>query len=204
MSASDSDSVYPSLVSEAIESTLIGPQEPDESTVQTPTETQTESLSESVLQTEPESQLARSNNLIESESALQPIDGASALALQTPCVSNDNILYEFITGSRSNSELLFTTDENQIYSKRVQHKNVYTYECREPNCGAKVYLNTGTGKCQNKISSNTHNHGTQEKVRQKLELENKIKSECGKLSTLAGTSSSSGNIRSVFNKCLAE
>lgn len=120
-----------------------------------------------------------------------------------------DIKYEFIAGHRLNSKLLHTMDEHQVYMKKVTTKKDIQYNCmkEKSGCLAKVFICINTNECIRKQSqAQTHNHGSMRAEIAEMKLKNEIKTKCGNAVTLSQHigASGSGNVRGIFQHCLAK
>lgn len=109
--------------------------------------------------------------------------------------------YEFVTGIRTNSCLIYDRDEKQLFTNSVNgSKFGVTYRCQERKCRARRIL------CDNKMlikmnNSKPHNHDSnKEQIVKNLRALNSWKSQCGQIaSTLCG-SKKSNFLRSTFKR----
>lgn len=119
--------------------------------------------------------------------------------------THTQIPFEFITGQRSDSILLYTINDKQLYRKCSMYKSkYYSYRCRVKNCKSRVYYEFESEKCFMRPKSFIlHNHGDQEDQFKNLRVATQIKKECTELSALASTRKGSGNCREIFDKHVA-
>lgn len=119
--------------------------------------------------------------------------------------THTQIPFEFITGKRSDSILLYTINDKQLYRKCSIYKSkYYSYRCRVKNCKSRVYYEFDTKKCFMRPKSFiSHNHGDQEDEVKNLKVATEIKNECTKLNVLASTRKGSGNCRDIFDRHVA-
>lgn len=115
----------------------------------------------------------------------------------------EDIDFEFTPGLRSDSELLFTKADGQLFRKCSKYKSGYYYRCRVPKCGARVLFDSETQKCYVKGGSgNVHNHDSdQRSLYEEIVVKTKIKKECLAVSSL---SSGSEHISQIFNRVVRE
>lgn len=103
------------------------------------------------------------------------------------------IKFEFITGQRIGSKLLYAIDEKQLYRTETQHNEYIWFRCRVPKCVARVKFNERTNKCFKSSRTVPHNHGTQENEFRSLKLLNKVKMACA---------NENGKVFEIYQKCL--
>lgn len=119
------------------------------------------------------------------------------------------IAYEFIPGQRLNSKLLHATEEHQIYSKKIATKKDVQYNCTKERsgCPAKLFIDISTNECVRKAKqAQPHNHGSMRVEIAEMMLKNEIRTKCGNAVTLSHHigASGSGNVRGIFQHCLAK
>lgn len=108
-----------------------------------------------------------------------------------------------------NSKLLHAMDEQQVYVVKVKGKKDTQYNCYKAKlsgCPAKLYIDKITTECFRKQTYNEpHSHGSMRQEIAEMQLKTKIKKNCGDAATLASHigSSGSGNVRGIFQHCLA-
>ncbi|XP_017475566.1 PREDICTED: uncharacterized protein LOC108365875 isoform X2 [Rhagoletis zephyria] len=85
--------------------------------------------------------------------------------------------FEYIKGFRSNSMLLYTKDEKQIYKKTNFYNNGTRYVCYSENCGTSVFVDENE-RCRRLKNSQSHNHPTQEILKDKMVISQNIKEAC--------------------------
>lgn len=69
--------------------------------------------------------------------------------------------YNFVSGKRKGTKVLFVPSEKQIYHRNTKLKIGMSYRCQEPNCNARVHISNG--KCFKLIDS-VHEHREVEDV----------------------------------------
>lgn len=75
--------------------------------------------------------------------------------------------YEFVVGSRINSKLLYTIDENQFYRFNKNNKNGAAYLCAEDSCKSRVHIRK-ENLCIQQEKYYEHKHETKEKKYKEL------------------------------------
>lgn len=105
---------------------------------------------------------------------------------------------EFVAGSRSDSNLLYIVNEEQLYQKCTKHKRNlgYWYRCNQKkknNCPARVFYDFGSKSVTKQ--TNTHNHDSQKAAYTENKLKEDIKAEVKKLSAVTSTST---NVSEIF------
>lgn len=122
-------------------------------------------------------------------------------------IDYDHLRFEIISGKRLNSKLLHTLDENHLYQHKVTNNSVAQYDCyklRTLGCTAKLYIENGL--CFRKVKSNGHNHDALTAEIAEIKLKNEIKVKCSDAKVLAEHigANGTGNVRGVFQHCLAK
>lgn len=112
--------------------------------------------------------------------------------------------FEFVTGKRSDSVLLYTRVEKQLYRKCSKYESkYYSYRCRIKDCKSRVYYEFATEKCVMKTKKFIpHNHGDQQDDYNNLKLLKEMKNECTQLSAV-NTRKGSGNCKEIFDRHVA-
>lgn len=120
------------------------------------------------------------------------------------CNTQIEIPFEFVTGKRSDSVLLYTRIDKQLYRKCSKYESkYYSYRCRIKDCKSRVYYEFATEKCFKKPKKFIpHSHGDQEDDYKNLKLSNEIKIECTQLSAV-NTRKGSGNCKEIFDRHVA-
>ncbi|XP_067641239.1 uncharacterized protein [Eurosta solidaginis] len=85
--------------------------------------------------------------------------------------------FEYINGFRSNSRLVYTTDEKHIYKKKNNYNKGTRYECYDKNCDMSVFIDDQE-RCRKLHENHTHNHPNQELLKNKMQINQKIKNAC--------------------------
>lgn len=85
--------------------------------------------------------------------------------------------FEFVSGKRANSCLLYTIQEKQLYVKnRKLADGPISWLCRKSDCNDRIYQNENS--VYRYSETNKHNHGEQEQERLNFAVYNEIKLEC--------------------------
>lgn len=119
----------------------------------------------------------------------------------------DVIDFEFITGGRSNSEVLYTTNDHQMYSSntncRLGQAFLCTYSAKGKRlCKSRVYLVDGN-RCIKLKNSIAHSHAEDRLAYKKvLHCLNEMKRRCGQLESFLSTTRLT--VRDIFNQVLLE
>lgn len=103
---------------------------------------------------------------------------------------------EFVSGTRSDSKLLYVVAEEQLYQTCTKHKRNIGYRCRQKNinnCSVRVFYEYASQTITNR--KNIHNHGSQKAEYVENKLKSNIETEVKKLSALTSTST---NISEIF------
>lgn len=113
---------------------------------------------------------------------------------------NTELDFEYITGARKGSVLVYLKNENQIFAFKSKYFNKKTnehikrYECYQSKCKASILISEVSGKCTVRPGKEVHlEHGDQEEHKKQLVLKNKIKTE------VAQPSLQANRVREVFN-----
>lgn len=111
---------------------------------------------------------------------------SSGVSIDNSSESNNSLAYrflsyEFITGDRINSKLLFTTDEKHIYRFNAEGKCGNTYLCKK--CNSRVVVRKDK-MCIQYEKYFRHNHEKEEQKHKELNVLNIIKQKCADISTL--------------------
>lgn len=91
--------------------------------------------------------------------------------------SSEVLNYEWITGLRSDSNLIHVIDEDQLYCINTNTSNSKIFKCRVRSCRSRVYLDVGN-MCRRVRNFQHHNHGDSESFIEELKVRNKIKIAC--------------------------
>lgn len=91
--------------------------------------------------------------------------------------------YEFVVGTKKNSKFLYLIDEKQLFRKNEVYKGTVTYKCIENTCKSRMCVKEN-GDCVKPKKVQQHNHGSNEKKRQELQVLNDIKDEFMKPSSV--------------------
>lgn len=85
--------------------------------------------------------------------------------------------YEFVSGARINSQLLYLFDDKQLFRKnKVLKDGTAAFNCRFKDCNSRLYLCTD-GKCFYVNGRNEHHHECQDVDMAKLNLVNQVKQQ---------------------------
>lgn len=96
-------------------------------------------------------------------------------------VVGDDIPFEFTVGMKTNSKLIFTTDEKQLYRREKRAvENSYYYRCNTVNCKARLFYNAEQNKCSRRKLI-PHTHQNQEKTVKVAKLRKIIQDECAQM-----------------------
>lgn len=108
--------------------------------------------------------------------------------------------FEYITGARKGSVLVYLKNEKQIFAFKSKYfnkktsENIKRYECYQSKCKASILISEVNGKCTVRTSKEVNlEHGDQEEHKKQLVLKNKIKTE------VAQPSLQANRVREVFN-----
>lgn len=117
----------------------------------------------------------------------------------------DKVKYVLIPGKRLNSELIYSEDEQQFYSKNKRLKSgVIAGVCRHPNCTQKVYLDPVTGDCTYKHPYAPHNHSPRGKEFKRLVAINEMKKHCTNLAKISAKKSKKSVVKTIYDDVLEE
>lgn len=111
--------------------------------------------------------------------------------------------YEFVSGKKKNSRLLYECDEKQLFSINAKGKLGNIYRCYDRKCPARRTL------CDNGVliklhTAKPHNHATnQEQIYKNLRALSSLKSKCSTIESIAG-GSKIGTVRTIFNRVVQE
>lgn len=103
--------------------------------------------------------------------------------------------YEFVTGHRITSKLLYTCDEKQFYRFNSKNKSGDAYLCAEKLCKCRVLLRNDK-LCIQPEKYCKHNHETKGEKFEELKVLNIIKEKCADISTLINEKKQS--VRDIF------
>lgn len=104
--------------------------------------------------------------------------------------------YEFISGKRRDSNLLYTIGEQQLYRKKSMYKNKEFYNCYIKKCKSRIFITDGV-VCQKCPDFMEHNHGVQKALYEELKVLNNIKRKCAETRGTGDVNALSG-IRESF------
>lgn len=91
---------------------------------------------------------------------------------------DEDIPFEFTVGLRSDSKLIYTTVEKQLYCRdKSRSDNRIYYRCKIVSCPARLSYDAQLNKCT-RIKSVAHTHTDQEKVAKESQMRESIKDEC--------------------------
>lgn len=122
------------------------------------------------------------------------------------CVDMAEIAFEYTTGKRFGSQLVYTIDDKQLFRKAHQRNGVH-YKCYIDTCSARLLIRNNI--CTRQKDRETHNHQNQEKDYEQFKKETDIKrrSRSDPLSSVRkicdeeeGSSNTPGSSNSVYNK----
>lgn len=119
----------------------------------------------------------------------QNTDGAAS---QSEASANAQVDFEFVSGKRVTSQLIWVPVEKQLYKKHSHYKKCATYRCYEKDCCAKVILNGNI--CSRRNGDHSHNDNF------KLYKELQARTELKKNTVLNKTT----EIRSIFNDVMTK
>lgn len=107
--------------------------------------------------------------------------------------------FEFVSGKRCNSKLIYLTNEKQLYKKKSYYKGKTFYTCYASNCKARAeILEDGTCVKSQKIAHT--NHLQQEEIYKELKAVEDIKKQCSNPSVLLSDTNAASGIRKVFKR----
>lgn len=119
----------------------------------------------------------------------------------------DFIDFELMTGARTNSEILFTSTEHQMYTFNASSRLGKSYLCSyrlngKRACKARVYL-INENRCIKSKTAQPHSH-SEDMLTLKRELVclNEMKRRCVQLESFLSTSRLT--VRDIFNQVLLE
>lgn len=110
--------------------------------------------------------------------------------------------FEFLFGDRSDSNLMYVVDEQQLYRRCTKYKNIgYWYRCRlrdKEKCSVRIFYDFASELI---VRSNgvEHNHGKQGESYFVLSLKASINTDVSKLSTVRSQSSSVSEV--FYRRC---
>lgn len=109
-----------------------------------------------------------------------------------------NAEYKLVPGPRLNSELLYTTEEKQLYKKNKKNAAGHMgYTCRVDKCDARVYRRPN-GEVYYSEHFEGHRHPNAEETQQEMQLKNEIKEDCAKKLDI-GSGSHVGTVSEIFH-----
>lgn len=112
----------------------------------------------------------------------------------------ENLEFEFVSGRKCNSILLYVLSEKQLYKiKSKTNKKTY-YICYEKQCSAKINLLANGVCCKPKNVKNYHNHTDQESKYKEINCINEIKQDCLSGREVLGGFNSLNVIRRAFTR----
>lgn len=85
--------------------------------------------------------------------------------------------YQFVEGKRKNSKLLYLYSDKQLFAMKDKYLCKVNYQCMEKECNNRVSI-LPDGKCVRPKKYEVHNHGTVEKLFEKLNIMEKLKEDC--------------------------
>lgn len=143
--------------------------------------------------------LANQNNLNESKLNVINFVGSEFDLTSIMELRNTNAQYKMVPGPRLNSEMLFATEEKQLYKKNKKNAAGHMgYTCRGSDCGARVYKRPN-GEVYYPENYEGHRHASVEESQQEMQLKNDIKVKWArKLYTGKGTYV--GTVSEIFSK----
>lgn len=123
------------------------------------------------------------------------------------CEKKSNLIYyhefEFVSGKRSNSRLIYTTEEKQLY--RVNRKLVdgsVAYLCRVEKCSVRIYLKNERVFGYSPI--NEHSHGDQAKDKFNFQIYNEIKKDCMNIDSISNSTNQISAVHGIYDKYIAK
>lgn len=125
-------------------------------------------------------------------------DDENIVGLENNNIDLASSAIEFVSGTRSDSKLLYVVAEEQLYQTCTKHmRNIgYWYRCRQKNinnCSVRVFYEYASQTTENQ--KNIHNHGSRKAEYVENKLKQNIKTEVKKLSALTSTTT---NISEIF------
>lgn len=115
------------------------------------------------------------------------------------------VTYTLMPGKRTNSEILYSKEEQQFYVKKKKLANgVISLVCRADGCNNHCYLDLQRNICSLPVPYVPHNHATKEEQFKRLCVLNKIKSDCSNPNTVAKTETKTSVVKSIFKDTIAK
>lgn len=116
-----------------------------------------------------------------------------------------NVTYTLMPGKRTNSEILYSKEEQQFYVKKKKLANgVISLVCRTKGCKNHCYLDLKKGICSLPVPYVPHTHATKEEEFKSLCVLNQIKSDCTNPNTVAKTETKTSVVKSIFKDTITE
>lgn len=90
--------------------------------------------------------------------------------------AGENLPYKYVPGAKSNSTMLYSISEKQLYRSLPPYYNMLRFVCRVPRCKAVLYMVDGRLTRWSKFKE--HNHENQEEMAQRNEFEIAVREKC--------------------------
>lgn len=109
-----------------------------------------------------------------------------------------DIVFEWREGFRAGSQMIYLSDEQQIYRKnKILTNGDITYCCRLDKCKARVYLSSDKKRVYSRPEIMVHNHGPQDCEIKKMLVASEMKKR-----SMSG--SEGGDTKKIFNDVMSE
>lgn len=108
--------------------------------------------------------------------------------------------FEYITGQRLNSKLIYVPEQKQLYKKRLEYKNKTYYICHKQNCKSKMEVFNNSDFIEKSKKFIDHNHADQESKYNEFKVLNTIKNQCVDSASMLSDVNALGGIRNTYRR----
>lgn len=119
-------------------------------------------------------------------------EGIADETQQNEIVNDGDIEFHFTVGMRTNSQLIYTTADKQLFKREKKCGDIHYYRCKEKSCPVRLIYNSALNKCMRK-KSDPHTHGDQGKIVKTATVRKSIIDQCKEMSNSAERNKSTVN-----------
>lgn len=151
-----------------------------------------------------ESETGDFSQAINNETDENPIDFSQVRSIESiETIESDVVQYEYVTGLRKNSKLLYSTNEKQLYFRKNTNKKYTVFVCNEKKCPAQLQL-FANGKCSKSTKHGPHNHCDKHQEFLRLKSREVMVGQATDIAHMASTSHNMRDLSEIYRQNINE